>query len=396
MQGFWVELFKPRAANDVAGFFPENVEFVKMPSADKLTEILDAARRNEARVILEYPAEYPGIEFGDEIYADSFKARSVVADDWFGENLPFCRILTQHNFVLREVNTAVKSHLVAARVAGYRDACFGLEDAQKYPLLFEAPDCSNILISVTPLASFIQSRFAPAVDWKIVIGKLLGFLSGSDSIVEIDYELSVRPTYKADDVLPEDVEAAAFKRNAEWFYREMIYNHHGAVGVFEGYTSVIDVTGRQWVMPTLRGDCLGECSAVGALDYVISGERAGREMAEGLVKTMLDTPKVRDCCQASQTYASLFFDDTNRSVYGDDNARAALGAILSEELLNNPKHAKKLLQLGYSLLRTTGPNGLRTPSLIHPNHFQDGKTWKYYYENNYEKCHPHYQAWHFS
>ena len=394
MQGYWIELFKPRAKADIKNFLPGNVEFLENPAAEKLSAILDLARKGEANVLLECPAEYPGLEFGDEIYADSFKARSVVADDWFG--LPLCRILTQHNFVLREVKTAVKAHLVAARVAGYREACFGLDDAQKLPLLFEAPDCKNILISVTPLASFIRSRFAPACDWKIVIGKLLAFLSGSENVLPIDYTLSVRPAYQAEDVLPEDVEKAAFKRNAEWFYREMVYNHHGNIGVFEGCTSVIDVTGRQWIMPALRGDCLGECAAVGALDYVINGERAGREMAEGLIKTMLDTPKVRDCCTASQTFGSLFFDDSNRSVYGDDNSRAALGAILAEELLDDPKHVKKLLQLGYSLLRTTGPNGLRTPSLVQPEHFQSNKTWKYYRENNYEKCHPHYQAWHWA
>lgn len=396
MQGYWVELFTPRAANDIKRFLSADVTFVKNPTASELENILSAARRGEAKVLLECPSEYPGIEFGNEIYADSFKARSVVADDWFGEKLPICRILTQHNFVLRVVNTPVKSHLVAARVAGYREACFGLDDAEKHPLLFEAPDCSNILIAVTPFASFIQSRFAPASDWKIVIGKLLGFLNGSDRPAEIDYELSVHPTYNANDTLPENVEESAFKRNVEWLYREMIYNHHGNIGVFEGYTSVIDVTGRQWIMPAMRGDCLGECSAVSALDYAVNGEVMGREISKGLIKTMLDTPKVRDCCQASQTFGSLFFDDSNRSVYGDDNSRAALGAILSEELLDDPKHAKKLLQLGYSLLRTTGPNGLRTPSLIHPNHFQDLKTWVYYHENNYDKCHPHYQAFHWA
>ena len=396
MQGYWVELFSPRASNDVKRFFSDNISFVKNPSMEELEQILSLARRNEVKVLLECPTLYPGIDFGDEIYADSFKARSVVASNWFGDDLPICRILTQHNFTLRIVNTPVKSHLVAARVAGYRDACFGLEDAQQHPLLFEAPDCGNILITVTPLSSFIQSRFAPACDWKIVIGKLLGFLNNSNTIEPIDYELSVRPSYKANEQLPSNFEDIAFKRNIDWFYREMIYNHHGSLGVFEGYTSVIDVTGRQWIMPALRGDCLGECSAVGALDYTINKERMGRQMAEGLIKTMLDTPKVRDCCQASQTFGSLFFDDTNRSVYGDDNSRAALGAILSEELLDNPIHAKKLLQLGYSLLRTTGPNGLRTPSLIHPKHFQDLKTWVYYNQNNYEKCHPHYQAFHWA
>jgi len=394
MQGYWIELFSPRAKCDVVNFLPGNVKFIRQPSADELAAILSAARKNEARVLLECPATYDGVTFGDEIYADSFKARSVVADDFFGGELPICRILTQHNFVLRTVESKVKSHLVAARVAGYRDACFGLEDAQQYPLLFDAPDCSNILISVTPLASFIQSRFAPAADWKNVIGRLLGFLAGTEKI-SIDYQMSVHPAYQADETMAEDYEAVAFKNNAEWFYREMIYNHHGTIGVFEGYTSVIDVTGRQWIMPTMRGDCLGECAAVGALDYAISGERQGREMAEGLVRTMLDTPEVRDCCQASQTFGSLFFDNANRSVYGDDNSRAALGAILAEDLLEDPKHAKKLLQLGYSLLRTTGPNGLRTPSLQQPESFQ-GKTWQYYHQNNYDKCHPHYQAWHWA
>ena len=395
MQGYWVQLFTPRVKSDIVDFLPDNVEFLTSVAPEQLEQVLAAARKGEAKVLLECPAEYPGLDLGDELYADSFKARSVVADDWFGEALPLCRILTQHNFVLRKVTAPVKAHLVAARVAGYREACFGLADAEQYPLLFEAPDCSNILISVTPLSSFIRSRFAPAVDWKVVIGKLLAFLSGSAELLAVDYALSVRPSYQADDELPADCETIAFKRNAEWFYREMIYNHHGSLGVLEGCTSVIDVTGRQWIMPALRGDCLGECSAVGALDYIINRERAGREMAEGLIKTMLDTPKVRDCCPASQTFGSLFFDDTNRSVYGDDNSRAALGAILSEDLLEDPRHAKKLLQLGYSLLRTTGPNGLRTSCLVQPGDFQS-KTWKYYRENNYEKCQPHYQAWHWA
>ena len=100
MQGYWIQLFSPRAANDVLSFLPENVKFVKSPSAAELDDMLEAARRNEARIILECPAAYPGLDFGDEIYADSFKARSVVADDFFGGELPICRILTQHNIVV--------------------------------------------------------------------------------------------------------------------------------------------------------------------------------------------------------------------------------------------------------------------------------------------------------
>ena len=167
MQGYWIELFTPRAAGDVQKFLPENVQFISSPADGELAALLADARRGNARILLECPQNDPGIGFGDEIYADSFKARSVVTDDWFGQDLPPCRILTQHNFIFRTVADPVKAHLAAARVAGYRDACFGLEDTRLHPLLFEAPDSPNILIAATPLASFIQSRFAPAKDWKI-------------------------------------------------------------------------------------------------------------------------------------------------------------------------------------------------------------------------------------
>lgn len=395
MQGYWIQSFKPRAACDIVDFLPGNVQFLQNPAPDVLDEILTLARRGAARVLLECPAEYPGITFGDEIFAHSFQARTVVADTWFGPGLPVCRILSQNNYVLREVLTPVKPHLTAARVAGYRDACFGLKDAEQKPLLFEAPDSPDILISVTPLASFIQSRFAPSVDWKILIGRLLGFLAGCEAL-KIDYEMSVHPTCNATEPLPENAEERAFKRNAEWFYREMLYNMHSVAGVFEGLTSVIDVTGRQSINPTLRCDCLGECSAVGALDWTISGEYAGKNMAEGLIHTLLDTDKVRDVCPASQTFGSLFFGEQSRSVYGDDNSRAALGAILSEELLEDPRHAGKLLQLGYSLLRTTGPNGLRKPCLLQPDDFSCNRTWQYYHDTPFEECRPHYQAWHWA
>ena len=94
MQGYWIELFKPRAACDVVKFLPENVQFVKNCSDSELAAMLDAARKGEGRVLLECPREYAGLEFGNEIFADSFKARTVVADQWFGADLPVCRILT--------------------------------------------------------------------------------------------------------------------------------------------------------------------------------------------------------------------------------------------------------------------------------------------------------------
>ena len=50
MQGYWIELFKPRAKADIKGFLPENVEFVENPSAEKLANILALARKNEGLI----------------------------------------------------------------------------------------------------------------------------------------------------------------------------------------------------------------------------------------------------------------------------------------------------------------------------------------------------------
>ena len=403
MNGYWIQLFRPRANNDVKSFLPDNVSFVQATEIDEA--LLREAKNGKARLILECPSSLDGVPFGKTIYADSFKARSVVASDFFGTALPKGRVLAQHNFVLREVLCPVKAHLVAARVAGYRDACFGLDDAQQQPILFEHPTCPNILIATTPLSGFVTSRFAPLCDWQTLMGSLIGWLADTPQ-VKVEYRQTVRPAYQAGEKLPDHAEMDAFSKNAEWFYREMLYNEHGLTGVFEGYSSLVDVTGRQGIMPALRGDCLGECSAVGALDYAINNEPAGRDMAEGLLRTLFDTSKVRDVCPASQTYGSLFFDAESRSVYGDDNSRAGLGAVLAEELLGNPLHARQILEMGYSLLRTTGPNGLREPSLLQPEsfqaslgegmHFVPARTWKNYAEGNYSECHPHYQAWHWA
>jgi len=206
----------------------------------------------------------------------------------------------------------------------------------------------------------------------------------------------VHPSYNASEPLPELCEARAFQRNAEWFYREMLFEHHGQLGVFEGYRSVIDVTGRQWPMPKMRGDCMGECAAVGAADMALHDQPAGREMAEGLLRTLFTTSLLRDDNPASQTYGSLFFDEQTNSVYGDDNSRSAFGAVLAEELLSDERYVEPVLQLAYSLWRTTGDNGLREPSLYQPLSFTDGRTWQYYRRREFPECRPHYQAWHWA
>ena len=385
---------QPKATpNDLAPFLPANVLIIDGEAG--LDEHLTAARRGEARVLLECPDTYPGLEFGNLRYAALDKMRTVVTSDWFGPELPPPQLLLQHLFSFREVLTPVSAHLVAARVAGYRHACYGLTDTVCFPLLFEAPDCPNVLIATTSLANFLSGRFAPAASWRLVIGRLLAFLAGREDIIPIDCQPTVRPAYSADSSLPPDAEDTAFRRSARWFSREILYHFNNDTGVFEGFSSGIDEFGRQSPMPHLRGDCLGECSAVFALNHLLLGSFSARQDALGLLKTLFTSKQVRDLDTASQTYGSLYFYSSIPQVYGDDNSRSCLGALLCEELLQDTTYAKDILEVAYSLWRTTGPNGLREPS-IGPQSFKDGQTWQTYGSRNFSECRPHYQAWHWA
>ncbi|MBP1583906.1 MAG: hypothetical protein J6866_08110, partial [Victivallales bacterium] len=238
-------------------------------------------------------------------------------------------------------------------------------------------------------------RFAPADSWRTVIGKLLGFLAGRDEILPIACQPTVCPAYDASAVLPPNAEFTAFRRSARWFSREMLYHFNNETGIFEGFSAGIDEFGHQSLMPRLRGDCLGESSSVFALAHLLLDSFSAKQDALGLLKTLFGDKRIRDLDPASNTFGNLFFYEGIPQVYGDDNSRSCLGALLCEELLQDTTYAKDILQVAYSLWRTTGPNGLREPSLG-PQSFQDGQTWKTYGSRNFTECRPHYQAWHWA
>ena len=125
--------FKSIAGSDLEKFLPQGVECVL--DLDRLPECYAEACAGKARVFLDMPTNVPGIEFGKDTSAGY--RRTVVCTDFFGAALPINTIVIQHQAVIREVKTPVKAVLAAARVAGYRHACFGLP-AEQSPLLFTA------------------------------------------------------------------------------------------------------------------------------------------------------------------------------------------------------------------------------------------------------------------
>ena len=378
---------------DLGAFLPQECHCVI--GREGLEEHYALALQGQARLFVECPEVFPGLEFSGYEYAENLKVRPVVTTDAIPD-VPELSIVTMHNFAFRKVVSPVgRTLLSASKVAGYRRALFGLTE-ECYPLLFFHPESENILISTVSLANFRRGRFAPLADWRRIIGFLLGFLAGDDVPRTIQVEPPVHPAYGPSEQLPQDAEEAAFKRCVDWFRRENIYNYHGAFGVFEGFSSIIDEYGDQHPMPEMRGDCMGEAALPLAAAFALTGQLSPRELAGKLLKTLFTSGRVSDINPASQTYGSLWFSENLPVVYGDDNSRAGFGAVLAGELLDWKENTRELIRMAYSLLRTTGPTGLREPVLLQPAHFIGGKAWKYYRQTRFEECRPHYQAFHWA
>ena len=376
--------------NDFLPFLPEGC--VCIVGSQGLQEHYELALAGKARLFVECPQSFPGVEFGEYCHSENLKVRPVVTTDAIGE-LPELSIVTMHNFAFRKVISPVgKTFLTASKVAGYRRAVFGLTE-ECFPLLFFHPQSENILISTSIISNFRRGRFAPIKDWKRLAGFVLGFIHGDDRVHEVDFELPVHPAYDASTPLPPDAEEAAFRRNLDWFVREVIYWMHGDWGVLEGFSSLINEDGIQTVQPGMRGDCMGETVLALAVDAALHGRPSSRELSEQLLKTLFKSGRISDLNPVSQTYGSLWFYENSPVVYGDDNSRAGFGAVLAGDLLDLRSNVEEIIRMAYSILRTTGPTGLRHPSLINPRSFTKGRTWKFYHEESFDQCRPHYQAY---
>ena len=352
---------------------------------DKYADSLST--NNDSPIFVQCPDSVPGLEFGEPIQANL--ERTVVASDFFGKCLPEGRILVQHNCWFRPVLTPVKAHLTLAQVAGYRKAVYGLPE-KNYPILFQHPEYPHILISTTPITTFIEGRFAPFADWKIVIKKIHEWLGAND---ETEYSPAVCPAFNMTEKMPDNVEEKAFAGNVKWF-RDYIYFEQGnKLGVYEGYTSAIEPSGRQSPRPATRGDCTGEVTMVPALDWALNKSYPSRKATHQIMDGLFHSGKLADTDPASPTYGGLYFYENLSAFYADDNCRASMGCILASELTGNLEFSANILRCLLSILRTTGPQGFRYGRLGNPGSFVNGKTWKDYQNEDYIEYRPHYQAY---
>lgn len=375
-----------------------------------------AVREKNLRAYVEYPSGVPGLTLGEP--QTTQYERCVVTTEFFAPDLKLMQTLLVSGCRFLPVEAA-SPHLVAARVAGFDTAVYGLPE-QAHPLLFTHGD--DMLVATTKLSHFITGRYAPQKAWGAVWGQLLAWLMRTDAPPPLKWTPTVRPAYSADEPLPETAEREAFDRGLQWYAKaRMLFNpawlgddglpgHDGAVmaappadmpagdgshGALEGFSSTIERDGSQPVRWVMRTDCMSETAmalAFGArLGDIAKGESAAK-LGDFIYFTSEAAKGVRGD-PANPCYGLIGWD-INQSLgvfYGDDNARVMLSSLATAALLDVDRWDERLLRCLMANLRTTGALGFRGGRIDAGPLQQNG--WRHYFDAETVNCSPHYEAY---
>ena len=383
------------------------------------TTPLDAALFNQAarkklRLYVEYPSFLPGTAVGAP--RGTQWERAVISSEVFAPGLRPLRILAIHDcsFVSMKSDHPL---IVMARVAGFDTAVYGLP-SEIFPILFELPKTTatgDLLAASTKLSQFITARYAPTDAWTSIWKYVFAWLQPGKVIPELKWTASVRPSFSADERLPEGVERQALKRGIDWYFNSRMvmhpsmmakynqppnepvpakanpdptqdwpYGHRvglkpaantpagdGTLGILEGFNAKIFSDGSQPVMWWRRSDCNGEVagamSAAGlALNHPTYRE-VGGNIADWLYRRSVMSLGDR-ADPAHPAYGLVGWNDVPRYAgpsytdgygvyYSDDNARSGMGIILAAAALKTDRYDERVTRNLLALLRLAGKQG---------------------------------------
>jgi hypothetical protein len=383
---------------------------------------LHLAREKNLRLFIEYPAAVPGLEIAPP--RTTQWERLVVASDRFAPTLPKRRILSAHNCDFVPVSNAPPADLVAARVAGYDTAIFGLPDKDVFPVLFVLPE-RNLFVATTRLSNFVTGRYAPAQDWLVVWDRILAALDPGHAH-RLATKPVVTPAYSAIASLPRRFQRQAFNEAAQWFASAHLLVHpaekdalyqalaagqettappkpgapagDGSLGILEGYASGILPDGQQLRRLPLRADCNLESAMVLALDSQLNRRKHSALIASNLLDFVYFNSSM---CQGPRAdpqhgaFGLIGWGDIAPAWlvanYGDDNARAMLATAVAAAALKTDRWDERLMRALLANLRTTGKLGFRTDRIDLPALTQNG--WKPYYEGAPVSYSPHFESY---
>jgi len=382
-------------------------------------ELLALATTKKLRLYVEYPSALPGLTLGKPV--PGRVERAVVVSDFFGPKVAKHDLMSINGLHYIPVSVA-KPHLVAARVAGFDTAVYGLPD-KTHPLLFELPG-RNVLVATTKLSHFVTGRYAPQGRWRNIWGTVLKWLQPKAELPPLRWKPVVSPSYGRKEALPDDHEMNAFRRGVAWFEKarmviapESESRVHAAAntgqidaleadvplgdgsrGSWEAALSQIHHDGSQTLGKAQRGDCITETAMAFAFGATLGRQERHSSVACNLLDYYLFESDARKKERGDPNHGAYGLSAWGVSSpaqyvanYGDDNARLMLATLATAALTEKDRWDEAVMMCLLGNLRTTGRLGFRTNRLDIPELTKNG--WQPYFKRSLVNYAPHYEAY---
>ena len=384
-------------------------------SADQLQEVRD----KKLRLYIEYPAALPGLDIPVNPLSMQLE-RGVVTSTVFGNGLEPLSILGINDCHVLPVS-AEDPLIVLAKVAGFDKAEYGIDDVDKYPLLFEK---DNMLIATTKLSNFATGRYGPNDAWKQVWTYILSWMTGEETFQFTEWPAYVKPMYGKAEALPADAKAKSIEKGVEWFYNGRFFVHpdwkamseqyqgdgtnpfgppldqalpngDGTLGLLEGHASKIYHDGSQQYRYWLRADVQGEAGYALAAAGNFLKKQDYSDKAVNLIDFVFKNSNLRAAernDKKSPSYGLIGWSVTHPFVYyGDDNARAILGMLGASAYLDTDQWNQEIVEAIMANFRTTGKFGFRGERQEDKNLQKLG--WEHYWKRDIVNPAPHFESW---
>lgn len=380
---------------------------------------MELSRKKNLKVYIEYPEVFPDGQSPIETFVTNLERIVVVKRTFVPELKPLALLGINEGYILKA--TVNDPLLVAARVAGFDDAVYGIDDVQQYPVLWIR---DNFMVASTKLSNYRTGRYAPGDAWKLLWQHIISWVKGSSGFRFKYWDADVTPSYSRNQALPPDARMQSVAKGIQWFYKGRFFidsswkslsdqrqgdgtnpfgppagnqlpSGDGALGILEGHASRIYHDGSQQYRYWIRADVQGEVSYAMALAGKALGQSEYYGVAQNLTDFIFKNSNLRQQARGNKdsvVYGLIGWAVTHPHIfYADDNARAVLGVIGASTAMQSEKWNREVLENIMANFRLSSKQGFQGMNLEQKNIQRRG--WKYFADRDLVQASPNFEAW---